>query len=69
MDTGTPARAGRQRAHPVFTLRFTPAEWRVLLGDESFLRDPGNSYRPRRLMDVPVEIVPDHWTGAQRKAG
>ena len=33
----------------------------VLLGDESFLRAPGNSYRPRRLMDVPVEIVPDHF--------
>ena len=47
---------------PVQTLRFTPAEWRVLLEDPSFLTDPDNSYRPRRLMGLPVEIVPDHRT-------
>ncbi len=43
-----------------FVLRFTPAEWRHLLEDESFLRDAGNSFLPRRLMDIPVQIVPDH---------
>ena len=47
-----------------FKLRFTPAEWRWVLHDESFLKDPGNSISPRRLMGVPVEIVPDHrWRG------
>lgn len=44
-------------------LRFTPAEWRHLLEDASFLRDCDNSYAPRRLMGVPVEIVPDHRFG------
>ena len=44
-----------------FLFRFTPAEWRSLLEDEAFLRQPDNSYRPpRRLMGVPVQIVPDH---------
>ncbi|MEO6340878.1 MAG: hypothetical protein ABIO39_12610 [Caulobacteraceae bacterium] len=44
-----------------FALRFTPAEWRHVLEDPSFLADRDNSYRaPRRLMGVPVEIVPDH---------
>lgn len=43
--------------------RFTPAEWRRLLEDGSFLRDGDNSYAPRRLMGVPVEIVPDHRFG------
>jgi hypothetical protein len=42
-------------------LRFTPAEWRHVLEDPSFLADRDNSYRaPRRLMGLPVEIVPDH---------
>ncbi len=42
-------------------LKFTPAEWRVLLEDRSFLEEPDNSYAPmRRLMGVPVVIVPDH---------
>jgi hypothetical protein len=45
------------------TLRFTPAEWRCLLEDVSFLRDRDNSYAPRRLMGLPVEIVPDHRFG------
>jgi hypothetical protein len=48
------------RAAYAFALRFTPAEWRRLLADADFLRDPDNSYRPRRLMGVPVQIVPDH---------
>ena len=42
-------------------LMFTPAEWRYLLEDASFLGDSDNSYSvPRRLMGVPVKIVPDH---------
>ncbi len=46
-----------------FEFRFTPAEWRHLLEDESFLLEADNSYRhPRRLMGVPVVIIPDHWT-------
>jgi hypothetical protein len=45
-------------------LRFTPAEWRVLIEDGSFLTQPDNRYSlPRRLMGVPVEIVPDHRFG------
>jgi hypothetical protein len=47
----------------IVPLRFTPAEWRRLLEDASFLRDRDNSYAPRRLMGVPVEIVPDHRFG------
>ena len=43
-----------------FVFRLTPAEWRAVLADDGFLRDPDNSCRPRRLMGVPVEIVPDH---------
>ena len=44
-----------------YALKFTPAEWRQVLEDPCFLADRGNSYRaPRRLMGVPVEIVPDH---------
>jgi hypothetical protein len=43
-----------------YTFRLTPAEWRQILADETFLYDPGNSYRPRRLMGVPVEIIPGH---------
>jgi hypothetical protein len=44
----------------VYAFRLTPAEWRQLLADGSFLSDPDNSIRPRRLMGVPVQIVPDH---------
>jgi hypothetical protein len=44
---------------PVYAFRLTPAEWRAVIEDETFLKDPANSYRPRRLMGVPVEIVPD----------
>lgn len=46
-----------------FALRFTPAEWRSLLADAAFLRDRDNSYAPRRLMGLAVEIVPDHRFG------
>lgn len=49
--------AGRKA---VFAFRLTPAEWRQVLADGSFLCDPENSIRPRRLMGIPVEIVPDH---------
>jgi hypothetical protein len=49
---------------PFGALRFTPAEWRVLLEDRSFLEEPDNSYAPeRRLMGLPVKIVPDHRFG------
>jgi hypothetical protein len=45
-------------------LHFTPAEWRALIEDRSFLAEPDNSYSlPRRLMGVAVEIVPDHGFG------
>ena len=45
-------------------LRFTPAEWRHLLEDPSFLDEPDNSYaEPRALMGLPVLIVPDHGVG------
>jgi len=46
-------------AKPVYAFRLTPAEWRSVIQDETFLKEPGNSYQPRRLMGVPVEIVPD----------
>ena len=49
--------AGRKAA---YAFRLTPAEWRQLLADGSFLCDPDNCIRPRRLMGVPVVIVPDH---------
>jgi hypothetical protein len=45
-------------------LHFTPAEWHALLADRGFLRSDDNSFEaPRRLMGVPVEIVPDHGFG------
>lgn len=47
-----------------FALQFTPAEWRVLLEDISFLGDSENRYAaPRRFMGLPVRIVPDHSAG------
>jgi len=46
--------------HAAYAFRLTPAEWRSVLEDAAFFRDPGNSIRPRRLMGVPVQIVPDH---------
>jgi hypothetical protein len=49
---------------PFGTLRFTPAEWRVLLEDRSFLEQPDNAYSPpRKLMGLPVVIVRDHRWG------
>ncbi len=61
MDSATPEAARRRAGAHGFTLRFTPAEWKTLLEDSTFLRDADNSYWPRRLMGVPVQIVPDHW--------
>ncbi len=44
-------------------LHFTPAEWRRLLDHPAFLSQHDNSYSvPRRLMGLPVRIVPDHHT-------
>ena len=44
-------------------LIFTPAEWRVLLDDPGFLKDADNRWGvSRRLMGLPVRIVPDHQT-------
>ncbi len=53
--------AGTLRARAVFILRLTPVEWRALLKDGSFLNEPDNCCRPRQLMGVPVEIIPDHY--------
>jgi len=48
----------------IFALKFTPAEWHSLLSDPDFLDDgQNNRCAPRRLMGVPVEIVPDHRFG------
>ncbi|HZZ31224.1 MAG TPA: hypothetical protein VFE10_04450 [Phenylobacterium sp.] len=53
-----------RQGHRSVALRFTPAEWHVLIEDGSFLTQPDNRYSPpRRLMGVPVEIVPDHRFG------
>jgi hypothetical protein len=47
-----------------FVLHFTPAEWRAILEDESFLSGSDNDYAaPRRLMGLEVAIVPDHGFG------
>ncbi|MDP3660611.1 hypothetical protein [Phenylobacterium sp.] len=46
-----------------FALRLTPAEWRRMLEAHDFLKGEHNSYRPRRLLGVVVEIVPDHSFG------
>jgi hypothetical protein len=53
--SNSPAKTGL-----VYTLQFTPAEWRQVIDDVRFLLDSGNSYQPRRLMGIPVEIIPDH---------
>ena len=47
----------------VHTFVFTPAEWRKLLDDPDFLTAPDNSFNPRRLMGLPVRIVPHHGIG------
>jgi len=45
-------------------LHFTPAEWRAVLADRGFLASGDNRFEaPRRLMGLPVEIVPDHRFG------
>jgi hypothetical protein len=44
----------------VYAFHLTPAEWHRILADQSFLSDPDNSFSPRRLMGVPVKIIPDH---------
>jgi hypothetical protein len=55
--------AARQRTRPTRPLVFTPAEWRVLLNDPDFLKDPDNRWGvTRQLMGLPVRIVPDHRT-------
>jgi len=47
--------------HVPRALAFTPAEWRSLLEDPAFLSDQDNRYSvPRRLLELPVKIVPDH---------
>jgi len=57
-DDGAPhPRSGEPVCLP---FHLTPAEWRRLLADQSFLSDPDNSCNPRRPMGVPVEIIPDH---------
>jgi hypothetical protein len=54
--------SNRSEASTVFgPLLFTPAEWRFILEDPGFLEEEDNSYHvPRRLMGVPVRIIPDH---------
>ena len=59
MET-TKTRTGGAARRPAYAFHLTPAEWHALLADQSFLRDPDNSCHPRRLMGVPVEIIPDH---------
>jgi hypothetical protein len=45
-------------------LHFTPAEWRAVLEGHAFLASGDNRFElPRRLMGVPVAIVPDHRFG------
>jgi hypothetical protein len=61
-DSHVYVRGPSQRPHPTL-LMFTPAQWRHILEDRDFLRDPDNRYAiPRKLMGVPVAIVPDHDT-------
>jgi len=55
--------ARNQRGRPAYGDILTPAEWRMRLEANGFLRDEDNSYRPRRLLGVAVEIVPDHSFG------
>lgn len=42
-----------------YAFHLTPSEWRAVIEDEGFLRRPDNDWLPRRLMGLPVEIVPD----------
>jgi len=59
MQTTMTTASGAARG-PVYAFHLTPAEWHRLLADHSFLSDPDNSCSPRRLMGVPVQIIPDH---------
>ena len=53
-----------RRGDAEFTLHFTPAEWRTLIEDPAFMKDPDNGYvPPRRLSGMRVAIVPDHQFG------
>jgi hypothetical protein len=53
-----------RRPDGVVALHFTPTEWRAILRDPNFLREPDNEYRvPRRIFGVEVRIVPDHSFG------
>ncbi len=62
--TGASFEIDEQReAEGALALRFTPAEWRRLLADPEFLDEADNGYLPRRLMGLPVRIVPDHRFG------
>ena len=67
MQSQTPTTSPERKS--VYAFRLTPAEWRQVLADGSFLRDPDNSIRPRRLMGVPVEIIPDHRLDSIRAIG
>jgi hypothetical protein len=64
MEASTTTFETDRRSDGVCVLHFTPAEWRILLEDPSFLADQDNSYLlPRRLLGVMVAIVPDHRFG------
>ncbi len=59
-----PAFEPDRRPDGAVALHFTPAEWRYVLEDPSFLAAEDNRYLPpRRLMGVDVVIVPDHRFG------
>jgi hypothetical protein len=61
MQTSRPVEPDGVREAWSDALTFTPAEWRQLLEDPSFLVHRGNSDQaPRRLAGLPVMIVPDH---------
>ena len=62
--TFAPTFESDRRPDGAVALHFTPAEWRHLLEDPSFLAADDNRYLPpRRLMGVEVVIVPDHRFG------
>ena len=59
-----PAFESDRRPDGSTVLHFTPAEWRSILEDKSFLYDEDNAFAPtRRLLGLPVKIVPDHRFG------
>ena len=70
MQPSTSIEPYEQRGSFPRALTFTPAEWRHLLEDPFFLRQPDNSFSaPRRLMGLPETIVPDHQGGISHAAG